>query len=344
MRVVDTSAESIARAAAALGRGHLVAFPTETVYGLGADGLDPAAVAGIFKAKGRPEDHPLILHVASLERARALAADFPPAAEILARAFWPGPLTLILKRAAHVPDVVTGGQDTVGVRIPGHPAALALLEAFGKVGSGVVAAPSANRFGGVSPTRARDVLASIGDRLGVDDMILDGGECQVGVESTIVDVSAVERVGVRILRPGGISRQEILQVIGAGTSLPSAGAAPRVSGSLASHYSPLTPLRLLARQDLIKAVKAAQQANPDVRLACVVFSALRDKAEASLVGSSAAVTSEILVAMDPVAYARDLYARLNDLDTQGFDTILIESPPQTAEWEAVNDRLIRAAH
>ena len=377
MTVVNTSAESIARAAAALGRGHLVAFPTETVYGLGADGLDPAAVAGIFKAKGRPEDHPLILHVADLAHARALAADFPPAAEILARAFWPGPLTLILKRAAHVPDAVTGGQDTVGVRIPSHPAALALLEAFGQVGSGVVAAPSANRFGGVSPTRARDVLASLGNWLGADDMILDGGECQVGVESTIVDVSAVrdagagtvdsakagsaaadsslEEVGagVRILRPGGISRQDIMQALG---STRTAGAAnvvsaastastppteieknaasvPRVSGSLASHYAPVTPLHLLSHAELLKAAHATLQTDPKVRVACIVFSSL---------GPCAGI-KEILVANDAVAYAHDLYARLHDLDAQGFVTILIERPPDTPAWEAVMDRLSRAA-
>jgi L-threonylcarbamoyladenylate synthase len=350
MGLMKASAENIAQAADALAQGHLVALPTETVYGLGADGLNPGAVSRIFQAKGRPEDHPLILHVADLAHAKALAAEFPPAAQLLAQAFWPGPLTLILRRAKGVPDAVTGGQDTVGVRIPNHPVALALLKAFSKVGSGVIAAPSANRFGGVSPTRARDVAASLGDRLQSHDMILDGGDCQVGVESTIVDVSAVERVGVRILRPGGIGRQEILKVIGAavsaGSSSPSAAATPtpRVSGSLASHYAPLTPLRLLARQDLIKAVKSAQQANPDVRLACVVFSALRDKTQSTVMANALAMVTEIRVAMDPVVYARDLYAHLNDLDAQGFDAILIECPPQTAEWEAVNDRLMRAAH
>ena len=343
MTVVNTSAESIARAAAALGRGHLVAFPTETVYGLGADGLDPAAVAGIFKSKGRPEDHPLILHVADLAHARALAADFPPAAEILARAFWPGPLTLILKRAAHVPDAVTGGQDTVGVRIPSHPAALALLKAFGQVGSGVVAAPSANRFGGVSPTRARDVQASLGDRLGADDIILDGGECEVGVESTIVDVSDVKDAGagVCILRPGGISRADIMQALGSirTASTPpteiekKAASVPRVSGSLESHYAPVTPLHLLSHAELLKAAHATLQTNPKAHVACIVFSSL---------GPCAGI-KEILVANDAVAYAHDLYARLHDLDAQGFATILIERPPDTPAWEAVMDRLSRAA-
>ncbi|MFZ9102984.1 MAG: L-threonylcarbamoyladenylate synthase, partial [Burkholderiaceae bacterium] len=231
----------IDQAAKGLAAGHLVAFPTETVYGLGADALSSSAVARIFSAKGRPADHPLIVHVADLNAAKALASGWPESAQRLAQAFWPGPLTLIVQKAECVPMAVTGGQQTVGLRVPSHPMALDLLRAFGQVGSGAVAAPSANRFGGVSPTRAQDVSRSLAGRLGPNDQILDGGACQVGLESSIVDCTVDPP---RLLRPGGLPRAAIEAVLALApppaSPLPSKGApsteepqihqTPRVSG------------------------------------------------------------------------------------------------------------------
>jgi L-threonylcarbamoyladenylate synthase len=353
----------VATAAQRLASGDLVAFPTETVYGLGADGLNPKAVARIFSVKGRPADHPLILHVGNVAAAKNLAADWPLAAEQLSAAFWPGPLTLILKRAAQVPDAVTGGQDTVGVRIPAHPVAQALLNEFEKMGSGVIAAPSANRFGAISPTRAKDVIGSLGDRLGPNDLVLDGGDCAVGVESTIVDCSGAVP---RILRPGGISRSLIDQVLmsdqGQGAAMrvsaesaesmaanASSGLAesnasvnvtrpisgeqtPRVSGSLALHYAPRTPLRVLPATAISAEIDRCLAQHPDARVAALLL--------------HAADYPNTLVRQartDPAAYAHDLYAALNDLDAHGFDLLIVESPPHGPEWEAVHDRLARAS-
>lgn len=327
---------AVSTAAELLALGHLVAFPTETVYGLGADGLNPKAVAKIFAAKGRPADHPVILHVADIDRARSLASDWPSNAEKLATAFWPGPLTLILRRASHVPDAVTGGQDTVGVRMPSHPVALSLLKDFSTLGSGVVAAPSANRFGAVSPTRALDVVASLGDRLGPQDMILDGGDCAVGVESTIVDLSSGEP---KILRPGGISREAIESVLGMRLSQ-TVTDAPRVSGSLESHYAPRATTMLVAPHELLARLHGLQadQQGAERRIVCLVMNT-------DLARELSSLNDVIWLPMsaDPQIYAHDLYARLNDADRFSADFLLIESPPQTVEWEAVNDRLKRAA-
>ena len=225
----------------------MVAFPTETVYGLGADATNPAAVAKIFAAKGRPQDHPVIVHLGSIELLPLWAGEIPTAAHKLAAAFWPGPLTLILKRAAGVSDCVTGGQDTVGLRIPGHPVALELLQAFageegGRRFSGV-AAPSANKFGRISPTMAEHVRAELGAAV---QTVLDGGECGVGIESTIVDLSRGRAV---LLRPGQITPAQIAAVLGTEVELPDA-AAPRVSGALDSHYAPRTPLHLVPAAEL----------------------------------------------------------------------------------------------
>lgn len=344
---------SIARAAATLAAGHLVVFPTETVYGLGADAFNAQAVARIYSVKGRPADHPLILHVASIEKAKSLCRHWPDKAQALAQAFWPGPLTLILNRADGVPDWVTGGQSTVGVRIPAHPWTLKMLSQFEACASGVVCAPSANPFGAVSATRAADVLRYLGPRLAEQDMVIDAGDCDVGVESTIVDLSGG---GLRLLRPGGLSRDRIDAIAGpvtdptagpiagptagasAGTaseSAPLAAGLPRVSGSLASHYAPLTPLSVLPRKALIDVISQVLGRSPKARLACMM---IRDKAAVS-----ASVSQTV---MSPLAdrYAHDLYAVLHDLDARGLDGIYAEEPPQGVSWEAVHDRLRRSSH
>lgn len=304
-----------------------MAFPTETVYGLGADASNPAAVAKIFAAKGRPQDHPVIVHLAGIELLPLWASEIPPAARRLAAAFWPGPLTLILKRAAGVPDCVTGGQDTVGLRIPGHPVALELLKAFageegGRAFSGV-AAPSANRFGRISPTTAAHVRAELGDAV---DWVLDGGECSVGIESTIVDLSRGRAV---LLRPGQVTPAQIAAVLGSEVELPDA-AAPRVSGALDSHYAPRTPLYLIAAAEL------------PARL-----TALRGKKLAVLArGEAPAGLNDVSWQTAPRAvagYAHELYASLRRLDALGCAAILVEAPPAAPEWQGVNDRLRRAS-
>jgi L-threonylcarbamoyladenylate synthase len=325
--LISTAAESLAL-------GHLVAFPTETVYGLGADGLNPAAVAKIFHAKGRPADHPVILHVADVATAKSLAAQWPEAADRLTHAFWPGPLTLILKRSSVVPDAVTGGQNTVGIRLPSHPVALDLLREFAAIGSGVIAAPSANRFGAISPTRAVDVANSIGDRLGPYDVIVDGGDCAVGVESTIVDLSGDTP---RILRPGGVSRDAIEQVLTL-SNAEEATPRPRVSGALASHYAPRAKTQLVATSDFLSVAHQYLSDIPPSRLGCLVISAdLLNPLQTLGVHLQA-------MSADPSVYAHDLYARLNDNDALGVEVLLIEQPPTGVAWEAVLDRLSRAAY
>lgn len=297
----------IATAARKLAAGELVAFPTETVYGLGADAANPHAVAKIFALKGRPSDHPLIVHFHDPAELPRWVAGVPEMARKLAQRFWPGPLTMILTRSAEVPPAVTGGQSTVGLRCPSHPVAQQLLREFAAIGSGAVAAPSANRFGHVSPTTAQHVRDEFGDAL----FILDGGACDVGLESTIVDLSRGVPV---LLRPGAITRADIAAVLGAFPGERDA-AAPRASGTLAAHYAPTTPVILVDR-DTIEAELA--------RGASVAVLALGREA-------------------DPARYGHDLYARLRELDARGARRILVEAPPATPAWEAVNDRLARAA-
>jgi L-threonylcarbamoyladenylate synthase len=323
---LPTAAE-IRRAAAILRAGGLVAFPTETVYGLGADASNPAAVAKIFAAKGRPQDHPVIVHLGSIELLPLWAGEIPAAAHKLAAAFWPGPLTLILKRAAGASDSITGGQDTVGVRIPGHPVALELLQAFageegGRVFSGV-AAPSANRFGRISPTTAGHVRAELGAAV---DCVLDGGECAVGIESTIVDLSRGRAV---LLRPGEITPAQVAAVLGAEVELPDA-AAPRVSGALASHYAPRTPLHLVAAAELPARLAELRGKRLAVLARAVAAPGLKD---VSWQTAPRAVAG----------YAHELYASLRRLDDLGCDAILVEAPPSAPEWQGVNDRLRRAS-
>jgi len=317
----------IERAAAILRAGGLVAFPTETVYGLGADASNPAAVARIFAAKGRPQDHPVIVHLGGIELLPLWAGEIPAAAHKLAAAFWPGPLTLILKRAAGVPDCVTGGQDTVGLRIPGHPVALELLQAFAGVEGGRrysgIAAPSANRFGRISPTTAEHVRAELGAAV---DVVLDGGACGVGIESTIVDLSRGRAV---LLRPGQITPAQVAAVLGAEVELPDA-AAPRVSGALASHYAPRTPLVLLTEAELPARLAALR----GKRLAVLA----RAAAPPGLQGVSWQTAPRAVA-----GYAHELYASLRRLDALGCELILVEAPPAAPEWQGVNDRLRRAA-
>ncbi len=328
MSSISTQAE-IECAAASLRAGALVAFPTETVYGLGADASNPAAVAAIFAAKGRPQDHPLIVHLAGVELLPLWAREIPAAALKLAAAFWPGPLTLILKRAQGVPDCVTGGQDSVGLRVPGHPVALALLKAFAGEAAGRrysgIAAPSANKFGRISPTTAEHVRAELGAAV---DSVLDGGDCEVGIESTIVDLSRGRAV---LLRPGRITPAEIAAVIGAEVELPDADA-PRVPGALASHYAPRTPLALAAEAELLP--RLAELRGKRV----AVLS--RREAPAGLKLAGVRWQTAPRAAAD---YAHALYASLRRLDALDCALILVEAPPAAPEWQGVNDRLVRAA-
>ena len=322
---LDTAArQRIAQAAGVLRAGGLVAFPTETVYGLGADAGLPEAVRRIFEAKGRPADHPLIVHVHDASQLDDWARDVPPAARALAQAFWPGPLTLVLARGPRAHDIVTGGQDSVGLRCPSHPWAQALLAAFG----GAIAAPSANSFGRISPTTAAHVRNDLGEKPeGRVDLILDGGACPVGIESTIVDLS---RGTPRLLRPGSVTRPQLEAVLGG--PVPDAGTdAPRASGRLESHYAPRTPLECVAAAQLPARLNALR----GQRVAVLApAAALRDPGPPVLLR---------LVAPAAAAdYAQQLYALLHRLDSAGAQRILIAWPPSGPDWEAVHDRLQRA--
>ncbi len=323
----DLDLAAIAAAARLLEQGQLVALPTETVYGLGADAENPDAVARIYAAKGRPQDHPVIVHLAPDAELAYWATEIPAEAQQLADAFWPGPLTMILKRAPHIPAAVSGGQDTVGLRCPSHPVAIALLQAF-KGGKGGVAAPSANKFGNVSPTTARHVH----DEFGADGSIaavLDGGQSVVGIESTIVDLSRLATHGPVLLRPGHISAEAIAAVIDQLPAAPDAQA-PRASGTLESHYAPHTPVAMQATAEL--AATLAQLADAGRSVALIHYSDL-GPAQASL-----------RLPATPEGFAHALYAALRSMDHAGAELILVEAPPQGGEWLGVNDRLRRAAH
>ncbi len=312
--------KALADAVRRLKSGGIVAFPTETVYGLGADATNVHAVAKIFLLKGRPADHPLIVHVAEIADLERWAAEVPAAARTLAARFWPGPLTLIVKKSPAIPRLVSGGQDTVGIRCPSHPDAQALLREFARVGSGAIAAPSANKFGHVSPTTAQHVRDEFGDDL----CIIDGGACEVGLESTIVDLSRGDAV---LLRPGAITRDDIATTLGVVPRNRDAEA-PRASGMLAAHYAPRTALSLVPPGEL--EAELGDRANVAV-LAC------REPPP------TANVTSWIVAPEDPARYGHDLYANLRKLDASGAKRIVVEAPPQDRAWEAVNDRLARAA-
>ena len=311
----------VRRAAEILRAGGLVAFPTETVYGLGADASNAQAVARMYAVKGRPAEHPVIVHFDSAERAFAWARELPVAARALAAKFWPGPLTLIVKRAPHVGDFVTGGEDAVGLRVPSHPVAHELLAEFAALAGDArragIAAPSANRFGHVSPTTAAHVREDLGDEV---DLILEGGPSEVGIESTIVDLT---RERAAVLRPGRISAEEIEAITG---PLAEAQGAPRHSGGLERHYAPRTPALLVAPHAL-----AAEIARRGGRIAVLAFSRPDER-----------VAVWLRMPHEPQAYAQRLYAALRELDASGCQVILVEAPPETPEWAAVRDRLRRA--
>lgn len=313
---------SIAEAARLLAAGGLVAFPTETVYGLGARARDPVAVARIFAAKGRPADHPLIVHLGHRDWMTAWADPIPEVAWRLAEAFWPGPLTLILRRRPGVPDAVTGGLDTVALRVPSHPQALALLAALGEG----IAAPSANRYGRVSPTHADHVREELG---GTIDGLVDGGPCSVGVESTIVDLSAGT---VRLLRPGAVTAEQIEAVLGTSTAPTNDRPAPRAPGSDASHYAPLAKV-VLANQG------AVQDTALDWASRGLSVGLLSPELPAPLEGQ----VQWLPLPASAEDQARVLYARLREADHLGLAVLVASLPPETGLGQALRDRLRRAA-
>ena len=305
----------VRRAAEILRRGGLVAFPTETVYGLGADASNPAALKHLYEVKRRPAEHPVIVHFASADEAFRWAREVPEGARALAKRFWPGPLTLILKRSALAQDFVTGGQDNVGLRVPSHPVAHELLEAFGKG----VAAPSANRFGHVSPTTAAHAREDLGKDV---DLVLEGGSSEVGIESTIVDFSGGSPV---LLRPGHIAKAQLEEALRSPVHL-SSGTTTRHSGGLERHYAPKTPARLVPTHELDREIARLRD-----RIAVLAFSRPDER-----------VDYWLRMPREPQAFARRLYAALRELDSAGCEAILIESPPDVPEWAAVLDRLRRA--
>ena len=311
----NCTADAMLDAAAHLKAGDLVAFPTETVYGLGADACNSKAVARIYSAKGRPNDHPLIVHIASMERLGDWASDVPEYAIALARSFWPGPMTLILKRSELAGDFITGGQDSVGVRVPDHVVALALLEAFEKAGGAGVAAPSANRFGHVSPTTAAAVIEELGEYLSKNDLVLDGGACDVGVESTIIDCTGA---APSVLRPGAINDAMIEECTGLKTT--HSNNEIRVSGALENHYAPIAKVLLcevpIAGQGFI-AVATIETPDGVIRLA----SPNNDE-----------------------EFAHVLYSALRDADARGLSEVVVVQPIGIGIAVAIRDRLARAAN
>ncbi len=324
------NAADIRAAAHALQSGAVVAFPTETVYGLGARADSDAAVARIFEAKGRPVDHPLIVHVADVAAARAHAADWPQAADRLAAAFWPGPLTLIVSRREGVAHAAAAAQPTIGLRCPSHDVARALLRECAALGMAGIAAPSANRFGRLSATTAAHVVQEFGDAL----MVLDGGACALGIESAIVDCSRGAPV---LLRPGGVSRAVLDEALGQPLRVRD-NTAPRVSGSLPSHYAPLARLRLLDARALLAAV-AQPAALPSVYMAtptvAIYSRTVTPQAEIGRVWRQMPADAE--------QAAHELFATLREFDALGVSLILVEQPPTDPAWEAIRDRLERAA-
>jgi L-threonylcarbamoyladenylate synthase len=316
----NCTADTIRDAAAVLKAGHLVAFPTETVYGLGADARNPIAVKRVYEVKGRPSDHPLIVHISSISQLKKWASEIPDYAIALARKFWPGPMTLVFRRSELAQDFITGGQDTVGIRIPSDPLALALIAEFEKISDSAIAAPSANRFGHVSPTTADAVSAELSDYLAEDDLILDGGACTVGVESTIVDCTGNSP---RILRPGAITEEMIAEATGysiasevSNEDLPEI----RVSGSFESHYSPLATV-LLDQSPIVGQgfIALAESPTPEgvIRLASP---------------------------KDDEEFARILYASLRAADEKGLQKVVVMQPQGNGIAIAIRDRLIRSSN
>ncbi|MCG0065215.1 MULTISPECIES: L-threonylcarbamoyladenylate synthase [Streptomyces] len=317
-----THDNDIEKAAGVLRAGGLVALPTETVYGLGANAEDPAAVARIFQVKGRPPSHPLIVHIGGAEQLDDWVQDVPATARLLAEHFWPGPLTLVLRRGPRVPLEATGGLETVAVRVPDHPVALALLSAFG----GGVTAPSANRFGSVSPTTADHVRAELGDAV---DFVLDGGPCEVGVESTIVDATGDVPT---ILRPGGVTREDLEAVLGFPLAVP-ATSRVRVPGQHPSHYAPRARVVLVEPEKVVAEAEQAQELGHRVG----VF------LPPSLSGVPVRAHAVVTVPGAMSAYAQGLYGFLRELDRQGCDLIVASLPVEEGLGLAIANRLRRAA-
>lgn len=351
MQLLPANRESISKAVKALSDGLLVAFPTETVYGLGANALDTAALERLYAAKGRPTNHPVIVHISSADKMSQWASVVPPAARLLAEKLWPGPLTIILPKADHVPEQLTGGQASVGLRVPSHPVALSLLQAF----EGGVAAPSANKFGKLSPTSAEDVVQ--GFDVNEIAVILDGGPCEVGIESTIVDFSTEIP---RILRPGMILPEQIeaivkqagahlyhpgftepAKTIASKVSTPTTGpttekADPakvqqtRAPGMLASHYAPSTPLTII---DTAKLQASLEELLKQGKRLCVLSWHKRTRTDLPWITAPS----------EPETYARQLYRSLRSLDRENADLIVVESVPATEAWSGIADRLQRAS-
>jgi len=330
MAEVNTDAQvrprEIIEAVQRLEAGELIGLPTETVYGLAADAENPEAVAKIYAAKGRPADHPVIVHVHRQADLGHWAAAVPETARRLAAAFWPGPLTLILPRKPGVAEACAGGQNTIGLRCPSHPVAQAVLAIF-KDGQGGLAAPSANRFGRISPTAAAHVRAELGDDL----FVLDGGNCAVGIESTIVDCTLQPP---RILRPGQLLAAEIAATLGLseGDLLRPAELSPRVAGALPAHYAPRTPLRILSRAQIEARWHAAAHAGQ--RIGVLALSPCSPTPDRDWLALPA----------DPAAYAQQLYAVLRHLDAAELEEIWVEALPSVPSWLALRDRLVRAEH
>jgi len=326
----SATSAAIDRAAAIIRRGGLVAIPTETVYGLAADARDEEAVAGIFRAKGRPATNPLIVHVADVAMARSLAREWPDAAATVAARLWPGPVTVVVPRSAAIPDIVTAGGDTVALRCPDHRLARRLIE----VADAPLAAPSANRSEAVSPTTAHHVLESLGNRI---DLILDGGSCLRGIESTVIDCTTA---AVRILRPGPMSRQQLEAVLGSPVLWPDADAdtttTARSPGQQQRHYAPRTPLEI--PDDPIERVSTLLAKGERVGW---LTSRVDDPRVRSLAGSRDVLV--VPMPHDPDGFASLLYATLHALDQRQLDRIVIDPPPVTEEWRAIRDRLGRAA-
>lgn len=321
MSTLPANNADIKHAAQLLQQGRLVAFPTETVYGLGADASNPCAVNRIFQAKGRPADHPLIVHISNIDKLNDWAINIPEAAKILATHFWPGPLALILNKQPGVLLEVTGGQDTVGLRVPNHPIALALLKTF----NGGIAAPSANRFCRISPTQSNHVKAELGNKV---DFILEGGSCQVGVESTIIDLSGDNPT---LLRPGHITRLEIETLLDTELSINSQQTEIRAPGMMALHYAPTTLAKIY----------------PSELLPAIVGKLCYDRKKIGLLSykQQLNINSQVSIINMPKeanTYAQNLYAALRELDSLQLDLILIEQPPESELWQAINDRLFKA--
>jgi L-threonylcarbamoyladenylate synthase len=329
------STESIAHAVQALASGELVGLPTETVYGLAANACNDAAVAKIFSRKGRPANHPLIVHVASMAGVAQFARDVPEFAQRLMNAFWPGPLTLILPRQSAVAATTAGGQDSIGLRCPSHPVAQSLLKACASAGIAGLAAPSANRFGRISPTTA----AHVQDELGGDLLVLDGGACSVGIESTIIDCTRGRPV---LLRPGVLTPAQLEAACGRAVlpdaPLGSGSAAPRASGTLESHYAPRAKLRMMDATALKTALRLLGSSSPSAGGAPAV--ALYSRVA---LPDAMPVVMQRRMPMDAAATAQELFAVLRELDATGVPLIWVETPPSGPDWDGVRDRLQRAS-